>query len=91
MSEIDQLDRIYVYCPYALKDLVKQCTKAKYCKINKSWYVENKSDEKDFEKILLNVPYEQKEEAKLNGACWDSLLKKFYTPAFNNNLIKLYC
>jgi hypothetical protein len=58
-----------VYCPYALKELVKECIKAKYCKINKSWYVEKESDKKYFERVYLNVPYEEKDDAKLKGAC----------------------
>jgi hypothetical protein len=42
------------------------------------------------EKIYLNVPYEEKDHAKLKGALWDLEIKKFHTPAFNKKLIELY-
>jgi hypothetical protein len=69
---------------------VKESTKAKYCKINKSWYVENEEEKKDFEKVYLNVGYKEKDDAKLNGACWDLEFKKNFTPAFNKKLIEKF-
>ncbi|WP_246787086.1 DUF5710 domain-containing protein, partial [Bartonella bovis] len=40
------------------------------------------------EKIFLNVPYSQKEEAKKSGAKWDKDAKSWYVPAGTNLIEK---
>jgi len=48
-----------------------------------------KEKEQEPEKIYLNVPYKEKDEAKANGARWDANAKKWYIYATNTKKDKL--
>lgn len=83
----------YIKVPFAEKDAVKQLG-ARWDTDMKSWYIPDDSDESSFSKwerhdpsvkvesnatrIYLNVPFEEKDQARSAGARWDGDKKQWY-------------
>ena len=84
--EFDEEKFVYIDVPYEDKDEVKASKKAFFDYDNKKWFVlkTNKELIKKYpirEKQYIDVKFEEREEAKKNGAKWDTEMKKWFVYA----------
>jgi DNA polymerase III epsilon subunit-like protein len=82
------VNKKYLQVPFNDKDEVKALG-AKWDKDQKSWYINQDTDETKFlkwKKLYLNVPFNDRTVAKSKGAQWDPTEQKWYIAGGASNL-----
>jgi len=90
-----KVDIVQLEVPYEMREEAKKY-KCFYEPLQKLWNCRiNCDDDNDktdfinkFQQVYLNVPYEEKNDAKLKGAKWDSKTRTWYTYKGNQELQK---
>ena len=73
--------RFYSILGYHDRELAKQ-DGFSFCKESKRWFIESSHENfeqlsKKYEIVYLNVPYDDKQDAREKGAVWDASVKKW--------------
>lgn len=90
-----KLDIVQLEIPYEMRSEAKKY-KCLYLPLDKLWNCRITDDDdkeknefiNNFQQVYLNVPYEEKNYAKENGAKWDSKTRTWYTYKGNQELKK---
>ena len=79
----------YLQVPFNEKDLIKES--CLWDKERKQWYtfefMKHLTEKYDESRIYLNVPYDDKDDVKVNGGRWDVDKKQWYTFNYNAYLV----
>ena len=86
----DEPKRFYLAVPYDIKDSLKGLIRWDSEKLLWFTYRYHKDIIEKYNLIYLDVPYEDKDEAKKLGAIWHKDRKQWYTPIFNTDLVNKY-
>jgi hypothetical protein len=83
------MEKIYVNISYKSRELAKPYVL--FDPDEKKYYLRKQNDIDKFEKVFLNVKYDEKENVKALGGLWDPDVKKWYAYAYDTELIEQYC
>jgi hypothetical protein len=83
------MDKIYVNISHKSRELAKPYVL--FDPDEKKYYLRKNNDIDKFQKVFLNVKYDEKENVKALGGLWDADVKKWYAYAYDAELIENYC
>lgn len=86
----DEPKRYYLAIPFDVKDSLKGLIRWDPEKLLWYTYRYHKDIIDKYDLVYLNVPYDNKNEAKQLGALWHSERKQWYTPISNTELVNKF-